>query len=94
MTSRQECGGDIFALKLFTNMRAEDAADTIEPALTVSRRGQTIVHHNPDLPGDGGSIYIPGHLVNWLEGPSTPHISCAPFHWQTHGKTPLATYLC
>ncbi len=85
-TILDDCSRYIISWKLCTTMRARDASETIELALTASGCDQAVVRHKPRLLSDNGSCYISGDLAEWLEGQNMDHVRGAPFHPRTHGK--------
>jgi transposase InsO family protein len=54
--------------KLCTNMRTEDVADTLDPALEASGCDQDHVVHKPRLLSNNGSSYVSGEPAEWLQG--------------------------
>ncbi len=76
----------VIGWKLCSNMRAEDATDTLDIALAASGCNSARVLHKPRLLSDNGSSYIAGDLAEYLEDKGMKHVRGAPMHPQTQGK--------
>lgn len=63
----------IISWKLCTNMRAEDATDTLDLALQASGCDQVRVVHKPRLLSDNGSSYVSGELAERLHDKGMRH---------------------
>ena len=67
-------------------MRADDATDTLQLALTAPGCASARVLHKPRLLSDNGSSYVSGDLAKWLRDAGMNHVRGAPHHPQTQGK--------